>query len=387
MKSRFEVWRGDVTHPEVGGRDEKPGRPVRVAILPPGLFLGLLTTALAASLVLVRGREPEPEVMVASATLTAEGGVVTDLAFSPDGRSLAVARVGDQVRIWDVATHRRRRTLPTMSMDTGLAFSPDGKVLAVADQGPAIVLWHSDTGEKLGTLECPGRRFIRVAYSPDGRTLAATSKDDTVMLWDVPTARVRDTREGHCISPNALAFSPDGRTLAFVGPGGSIHAWDVERGRVRTNLTAQASRILSLQGVNVSIAFAPDGKVLASHGGFDPVARIWDVDEGRLLGTIEVEPSLGQVVSFSSDGGSLILAGHGAVWEWNIAERRSKILVDGLSPVQPRLAVTPVDGRTLAIAEEGGRLTLRQRASRPGTGRTKSVPRVPPSGREGVAEP
>ena len=52
------------------------------------------------------------------------------------------------------------------------------------------------------------------------------------------------------------------------------------------------------------------------------------------------------------------------MWEWDIAERRSKILVHGLSRMQPRLAVTPDDSGTLAIAE-GGRLTLRRRASRP----------------------
>jgi WD40 repeat protein len=344
---------------------ERPAKPVRVTVLSPGLLLVLLTIAVAALLALDGSGQPESKGK--AATLTEEEGVVTALSFSPDGRSLAVARFGDQVTIWDVVSHQRRWILPTTSNDTGLAFSPDGKVLAIADQGPTIGLWQPDTGRMLGTLECPGRQFMTLVYSSDGRTLAASSKDKSVMLWDVPTARVRDTHKGLYVSSNSLAFSPDGRTLVFAERGGAILAWDVERGRVRAELPAHVSRVPSFQGKHLSITFSPDGKVLASQGAFDPLVKLWDVASGRLFDTIEVEPSLGQIVSFSSDGGTLMLAGRGAVWEWNIAERRSKILVDGLSWVQPRLAVTPDDAGTLAIAE-GGMLTLRQRASHPGMG-------------------
>jgi WD40 repeat protein len=340
---------------------------VRVTVLTRGLLLGSVTTALAALLAVDRQEGPGPARLAAVATLTKDGGNVTALALSPDGTALAVARSGDQVAIWDVASHERRWVLPTMSWDTGLAFSPDGKVLAVADQGPAIGLWSADAGESLGTLECPGRAFLWLAYSPDGRTLAAASRDDTVMLWDVPTARVRDTHVGHCISPNALAFSHDGRTLVFTERGGSIVSWDVERGRIRAEWPGHTSIVRSYEGKNVSLCVSPDGKTLASQGGFDPLVKLWDIESGRLLGTINVEPSLGQVVAFSADGRALILAGRGAVWEWDTTARRSTMLVDGLSPTQNRFAAAPEGGGVLAIAE-GARLTLRQQPPRPSAG-------------------
>jgi WD40 repeat protein len=116
-------------------------------------------------------------------------------------------------------------------------------------------------------------------------------------------------------------------------------------------------------GKNISLSFAPDGNVLASQSAFDPLVKLWDVKSGRLLSTIDVEPSLGEVVSFSPDGTALILAARGAVREWDIATRRSKALVNGLSVPHPRVAVTP-DTRTLAIAE-GGLLTIRHRAPFP----------------------
>ena len=121
------------------------------------------------------------------------------------------------------------------------------------------------------------------------------------MLWDVPTGRVRDTRRGRP-APRSLAFSPDGRTLAFADRDGSILAWDVERGRVRPNFPATRQESDLALGDESPLGFAPDGKVLASQGDLDPLVKLWDVDSGRLLSTIEVEPSLGQVVSFSPDG-------------------------------------------------------------------------------------
>jgi WD40 repeat protein len=386
VKPSFDILREVATAHDVGGRCSRRDQPVRVPVLTRGLLLSLLSAALATSLALDRTGGPEPGSRAGFTTLTEDGGVVTALTLSPDGRSLAVARSGEKVTIWDVSSHERRRTLPTASWDTGLAFSPDGEVLAIADQGPAIRLWHAYTGEMLGTLVCPGRKFLWLVYSPDGRTLAASSQDDSVMLWDVPTARARDTHRGHYISSNALAFSPDGRTLAFTGQGSSILAWDVERGRVRAEMPGHTSRIGSYPRNNISIIFSPDGKVVASQGALDPLVKLWDVGGGELIGTIEVEPSLGQVVSFSSDGGALILAGRDALREWNIAERRSKLLVDGLSPIHRRLAVTPDDARMLAIAE-GGLLTLRQRASRPGTGGASSAYQAHSAGLGGMAGP
>jgi WD40 repeat protein len=365
MKSGFDGLRRGGEHGDGDGRDEGPDEPVRVTVLTRGLHLGLMTTALIALLALGRWGEPWPGDRAAFATLTKEGGLISALALTRDGRSLAVATVGDRVSIWDVASHRRRRTFPTMSWDTGLAFSPDGRILAIADQGPTIGLWDVDTGASLGTLGYPGRRFLWLAYSPDGRTLAAASQDETVMLWDVPTGRVRDTHEGPCRVATALAFSPDGRILAFTGRGGSILAWDVERALVRAEFPAHTSTVQGHAEKGVSIAFAPGGKVLASQGAFDPLVKLWDVDVGRLLDTIEVEPSLGRVVAFSPDGGRLILAGRGALREWDLAERRSVVLVDGLSSIHSLFAVTPDDAGTLAIAE-GPTLTLRRRASRSG---------------------
>jgi WD40 repeat protein len=297
--------------------------------------------------------------------------VVDALTLSPDGQSLASARCGEGVTTWDVAARRRRAVLPSPSWVTGIAFSPDGTILATADKRPAIGLWRAETGEPVGTLEYPGRRFLALAYSPDGRTLAATSHDDTVMLWDVPSARAVDTHQGVGGAPAALAFSRDSRMLAFTQTGGSIVLWDIERGRIRVRLPGRSPDCFGHTGKgvlrhaekSVSLAFAPNGKVLAAQAAFEPCVRLWDLDLGRLVSKVEVEPSFHPIVSFSSDGGRLILAGHGSVSEWDLVQHQSKTLVDGLCPTHVRFAMTPNGAWPLAIAD-GGRLTLSQPEAR-----------------------
>jgi WD40 repeat protein len=290
-------------------------------------------TALGTLLVIYRSGSPATEGAATFATLAIDGGVVDAMTLSADGASLASARCGEGVTIWDVEARRRRAVLPSPSWVTGIAFSPDGTILATADKRSAISLWRAETGEPAGTLECPGRRFLALAYSPDGRTLAASSHDDTVMLWDMPSARAVDTHEGVGGAPAALAFSRDGRMLAFTQTGGSIVLWDVERGRTGARLPGRlpdcfgppGKAVLPYAEKSVSLAFAPGGKLLAAQTAFDPCVKLWDLDEERLVSKIEVEPSFHPIVWFSSDGGRLILAGKGRFRNgtWRLINRKS----------------------------------------------------------------
>ncbi len=367
MKSGCAGWRGNETHDDGGWWSRRARGPTRLGLLPCRLPLGLVMTALATLLVLHRSGSPRTEGAATLATLAIEGGVVNAMTLSADGESLASACCGEGVTIWDVAPRRRRAVLPSALSVSGMAFSPDGTILATADRRSAIGLWRAETGEPVGTLECPGRIFHALAYSPDGRTLAASSHDDTVMLWDVPSARVVDTHEGARSAPAALAFSRDGRMLAFTEMGGSIVLWDVERVRVRARLPGRSPNCSGHTGKgvweyaekSVALAFAPDGKFLAAQAAFEPCVRLWDLDLGRLVSKIEVEPSIQPIVLFSSDGGRLILAGRGSVSEWDLAAHHSKTLVDGLCPTHVRFAITPSGAGPLAIAD-GGRLTLWQ---------------------------
>ena len=84
---------------------------------------------------------------------------------------------------WRVTLHR---SMPHGS--PGMAFSPDGKILAVASEWDVATLWDSASGRMIGVLEGHARFPEAIAFSPDGRTIATGAADDTLKLWDVPAS-------------------------------------------------------------------------------------------------------------------------------------------------------------------------------------------------------
>jgi WD40 repeat protein len=112
---------------------------------------------------------------------------VTCLAYSPDGRWLAVSR--GQVRagrLLDLEGLREDRPIGVLSGGPDpLAFSPDGRLLATAGGDGAVRLWDLATGAELGQVDEPDDRLTGVAFSPDGRVLAVAGIDADIRLWDV----------------------------------------------------------------------------------------------------------------------------------------------------------------------------------------------------------
>jgi WD40 repeat protein len=176
------------------------------------------------------------------ATLSDPEGTASGVAFSPSGRTLAVAD-RDGATLWDVATGRITATLrdpqrrpasaprPVTLGTWSLAFSPSGTTLALADGDGDVYLWDVASSRLLGTLTAPGQGGTTtansVAFSPSGTTLA-TNGGPGAYLWDLSTRRVAQTfSDPDSIAPevNALAWSPDGNNLAAADQDGSVYLW------------------------------------------------------------------------------------------------------------------------------------------------------------------
>lgn len=96
---------------------------------------------------------------------------------------------------------------------TVVAFSPDGKTLALASGDRTIWLWDAALGTHQQTLEGHVNSVNAVAFSPDGKTLASASDDGTIRLWDAATGAHRKTPEEHGDWVKAVAFLPDTQYL------------------------------------------------------------------------------------------------------------------------------------------------------------------------------
>ncbi len=163
-----------------------------------------------------------------------------DLAYSPDGRTLATAHWNNVapggVRLWEALTGELAANLPAPVSTGGvraLTFSPDGRMLAgvVGRFAPplppsAVILWDVASRREVRTLRDQGPLIATIAFAPDSRTLASGSEDAIVRFWDVASGREAGRFDAGPGPIQSIAYSPDGKTLAIVARF-ALRLWDV----------------------------------------------------------------------------------------------------------------------------------------------------------------
>jgi WD40 repeat protein len=169
------------------------------------------------------------------------------------------------VKVWDAATGRWIDTLPRehTGVVSGVAFSPDGMRLASAGYLGGLIVWDAKTHKVLHKIPSHAGGFLGVAFSPDGTRIAPASTDGTVSVWDAATGRLVLTCKGRS-SIHCVAFSPDGTRLASA----SMDGTDVTTGQLTFTYLSHTSEVWS-------VAFSPDGTRLASASS-DQTVKVWD---------------------------------------------------------------------------------------------------------------
>jgi eukaryotic-like serine/threonine-protein kinase len=321
-------------------------------------------------------------------------GVISSLAFSPDGRLLATGSMDYSIRLWDFVTRQRVATLQGhLSEVWTLAFSPDGQSLVSGAKDGSVKLWSvrrppaeeilpgpwipplaiSQDSHHLGALRQgtialvnlntlerdlelplvsqPDRGRFRlppvVALSEDLTSLAQVLDDGRVQLWNLGTRETTALRVSDR-PVSLLALAPDGRSLITGGFGHTLRWWDLRSG---TNivLESEAFRVL----------FSPDGRSVAAFRRDDTV-EFWDVVTRAMRTNFVSETDLrvDGAAAFSADGRILAIAcADDTVRLWDTATCKPLGVCTGHKQGVSSVAFAP-DGKTLATASDDSTLKL-----------------------------
>jgi len=316
-------------------------------------------------------------------------GMITDIRLSPDSSRLVIST---SAGIWLYDVSVRAQITPLIKFYpqnvSQIAFSPDSKTLALSAYDKTIRLWNTDTGENRLKFDTPDGPFVSLKFSPDGKILIGQNWQGAIWFWDTTNGE-----QLIAFNPNLPKLNPrkyknwnlaadfyvdhTGNVIFAVGnKDGTI---SIRNGKTNREIRKLISRTDDSESLPIqylrpyypdpdvkdgepyikwvnTLYFAPDGKTLVSmadyrrarwngwqgHGG--PI-EIWDVNTGEQLALLQ----WGLDISFSGDGKTVAVSDEGDYVLWDIPSRRK--ILEFTEDVKIRFSG---DGKTLAIIDSSG---------------------------------
>lgn len=357
-----------------------------VQVLPPAAAAPTSTFALPAETVIPRTPilpTPTPTLIPISIDLISwlevfktfeEGQELHSLAFSPDGALIASAAGSGEdatIRIREVASGDAIRLLEGHT-DTvwDVAFSPDGQTLASVSSDKTARVWNWQTGDRWETLDFPGE-VVNVSFSPDGRVLAVGGVDESrnqiqhASIWTFDTdtwALLRKFPE--YLSMGAMAYSPDGSTLIGGGTSRNVQVWSPSDGDLRYTLNhAHQVTYAAIAPDNVTAATATCAAAVNTEC-TEGAVWLWNLSTGRLIKKLAGFSSPVEAVEFSPDGSFLIAAEHDGNLQ-AFATSNYELWFQATSPGGATAMAFSPDGRLLATGGTSGQIQLWRVVYRP----------------------
>jgi WD40 repeat protein/DNA-binding SARP family transcriptional activator len=289
-------------------------------------------------------------------TLEGHSGVLTDIAWSPDGRSIAMSSYDGSARLFDARTGAPRFAVQGRGGHVyDLDWNPDATRLITAHGDGAARVWHMTEGgprEEFALSAQDMRNGVSgVAFSPDGtQVMTGDFGTAAARVWDVSVTGDAEIANLPAVANaygGAVDFTSDGRQLVATSSAGSVTAWDAQRfTRVRTvgaatgsppaRTPGEASGPPPASGEDVySLDVSPDERLLAAAR-LDGTVRVWDLATGRDSFPVNPGPTLPGApytdVAWSPAGDLLAIAANdGLTGRVTILDRSGR---DAIEPLQ-----------------------------------------------------
>ncbi len=279
--------------------------------------------------------------------LKVSGKKAKGIAFSNDGRQLAVGDDSGTVQIWELPFNRPLFTLKGHQHQVwAVAFAPDGRVLASGDRSGQIRLWNSASGESQRIIDAHDGSVWSLAFGSNGNQLLSIS-DEQVGVWDVQSGTLQaELKHGSGRNTRAV-LSPDGSKLAVTATDGIVRVWDWKNSVIVKQIKAD-------DDVLWSAAFSPDSRQLATASS-DEIVTLWDIATGKQLAAFTGHTGGATDVAYLSDTVTLVaIDRNGRLHWWDTGTgRRISEAWSAHRGASWRLAVHP-DGERFATTGDDG---------------------------------
>jgi WD40 repeat protein len=250
---------------------------------------------------------------------------IVSAVFSPDGQFIASANGDENFKLWNI-NNGNFKTQITGDSDNlnvnSLSFSTDGQfVVTCSENGGAINVWNVENVLNPSLKNPYYKKLVRsmknigdtelnsVVISPNNRFIAAAVTDNglcyetAVMVWNVDSGMIYHELENivgeRC---ETVAFSPNGKYIAggisSGREGEEVIIWNVENGELFKILKTNNNDV---DNTVLSISFSPDSKFIVT-GNSDKTVKLWNVNEGTVIRTLDGHTNIVNSLSFSADG-------------------------------------------------------------------------------------
>jgi WD40 repeat protein/serine/threonine protein kinase len=286
--------------------------------------------------------------------LEGDSGFVFKISFSPDGTRI-VSSTGDdtisgssdairdrKVRVWDIETGELVVEIdPNSGYVRDVEFSPDGQTVASASwdsaNGATARIYHAETGVELHRFFAHRDNITNIEFNSDGTQLVTASWDKSIKFWDIEKGVELRSYIAFGERIIDIEFTPNNEFL-LVGLGHigdnaitadednpvdtSVWLWDLEN---RTQSQVYYGHTDWTWTTDIS----PDGKLMASGSGplrlpddtsnLDTTVRIWDIETGQEIRTLQGHTNTVDSVKFTLDGDYLLSASwDGTIKQWDV---------------------------------------------------------------------
>ena len=261
------------------------------------------------------------------------------ILFSPDGQQLIVGAL--DIEIWDIATGELVNEYLTNFRVTSLALHPNGTQLAAGMEDGQIEFWSLLTGDPIGLIDrndvkvARGRRPVEVdslAFGPNGQALIVGFSDSVIAVWDtinqewthawITKTRPDEEFKGSGGTPSwepLLTLSRDGETVVAVADRfANVGRWEVATGKLTGRFEGY--------GYPNHLGFSTDGRYFASVWG---IARVWDTATTEIIAEIQYDN--GANAAALSPNGKYVAIAHGdrRITIWDVEPATVKHVLGG----------------------------------------------------------